>query len=294
MRNALVLGGSGFLGVHLVRRMEAEAPNMRCIAASRHPGTGAARRQWDACQPRATAELFEELRPQVVILAAALSRVGECERDPALARELNVALPEELAELAVRFEARLLHVSSDLVFGGKPALGERYGEADPPSPLGCYGRTKAEGEEKLLQSGALVVRIPLLFGDSGGRAMGASDALFASLDRGESPGLFRDEWRTPLEVASAAAALVELSMGETRGLLHLAGEERLSRYELGCRLLLAARRGSELGRLRSITRAEVGLGERASDASLDASRARALLSTHLTGAPPAEAGDPSV
>lgn len=289
MQNALVLGGSGFLGMHLVRRFRAAFPQMRCITTSRHPGAAGPARLWDACEPGASLRLLEELRPRVVILAAALARVGDCERDPALAQELNVALPAQLAALAKAHGTRLVHISSDLVFGGRPPLGERYSEADPPSPLGCYARTKAAGERPALQAGALVVRIPLLFGDSGGRGSGASDALFASLDRGESPGLFRDEWRTPLEVSSAAAALVELAMGEASGLLHLAGEQRLSRYELGRRLMLAAQRGSELGRLRAIARAEVGMGQRASDASLDSSLARGLLSTPLVGAPGASA-----
>ncbi len=242
----------------------------------------------DALTP-ALEQLLAAERPARVVLCAALARASDCDADPAAARRMNVELPARVGRWCARAGARLVHVSTDLVFGadGPPAAGG-FREQDPVSPAHRYGRTKADGERALLESfpDALVVRLPLLFGDSGGRGLGASDSLLAALERGRQPTLFTDEWRTPLEVGCAARALVELAGGEVSGRLHVAGPERVSRSELG-RAVLAARgrsRAEIADLVRAGTRAEAGLAAtRAADASLDSSRARSILATPLLG-----------
>ena len=88
-----------------------------------------------------------------------------------------------------------------------------------------------------------------------------------------------DEWRTPLDVAEAAAALVELAGREEAGLLHVAGPERLSRYELGVAVLRAQGVEDPAAALEAVSSADFEAPEpRPRDVSLDASRARALLS----------------
>jgi len=288
----LVLGASGFLGPHLV------AAAMKagwCVsAASRTPSRAPridgqapdAEVDWNAESAGATVGLIDGVRPGAIVLAAALARVDACERDPARAFALNAELPRAVARLARARGIRLVHVSTDLVFGARPAREARYSEADAPSPVHVYGRSKAEGEAGALAENpaALVVRLPLLYGDSGGRGLGASDQLLVALARGERPALFTDEWRTPLEVGNAARALVECLARDERGFLHVAGPERLNRLELGLAILAA--RGltpaEAAERVRAALRADLGLAElRPRDACLDASRARALLATPL-------------
>jgi len=288
----LVLGASGFLGPHLVRA--AIGRGLTVVAASRHPRAAlglvapdAARLEtWDAADRGGLAALVERVGPTHVVLAAALSRVAACERDPAAAEALNAALPAEAARLARRHGFALTHLSTDLVFGARPPRGARFDEDDPPAPLHAYGRTKVLGEEHVRAElpAALTLRLPLLYGDSRGRGLGATDQILAALERGERPPLFTDEWRTPLDAADAAAAVIELTLSGARGLLHLAGPERLSRLELGLALLCARGRSASAARaaLRPALRAELGLnGERPADVSLDGTRARALLATPL-------------
>ncbi len=302
----LVLGGSGFLGAHLVAELAARGE--RVVSASREPeaGPGAERvetRTLDLALEGAAAGLLDELRPDKVALVAALSRVGDCERDPELARRLNTEVPAEVALACRASGTRLVHVSTDLVFGASPphrrpmahaeqwksGLGDfsgqpRYCEEDPPSPAHMYGRTKAEGEGAILgvYAEALIVRLPLLFGPSFGRGLGASDSLLAALDRGESPNLFVDEYRTPLEVRNAARALCELLPSSRSGLLHVAGPDRLTRHELGFEVLRATDPRA-FDRVVPTSRAEVGMEDRPRDTSLDASIARECLATPLLG-----------
>lgn len=294
----LILGGSGYLGAHLLRVADrawrAAAGFERVVAASRRPcayrlpGTsgGIETRVFDGAVQPARA-LLGAVRPDLVVNALALSRVAACEAEPALAERLNAEVPSEVARWSAEHGTRFVHVSTDLVFGGRPARGERYAEDEAPAPLHVYGASKARGEERVLAgcAGALVLRLPLLYGDSCGRGLGASDALLAALARGESPQLFRDEWRTPLEAGNAAEALLEASLRDVRGILHVAGPERLSRVELGLRLLGALGWDAEQARgaVRSVARADLGMERsRSRDTSLDATRARALLHTPLS------------
>ncbi|MBI5480691.1 MAG: sugar nucleotide-binding protein, partial [Deltaproteobacteria bacterium] len=102
------------------------------------------------------------------------------------------------------------------------------------------------------------------------------EALAAAIGRGESPTLFADEFRTPLHVRQAGALLWELLAGETTGTLHVAGRDRVSRWDLGC--ALADRLGLPRARLRrGSIRDFRGLPPRCPDVSLDVGRLTRLL-----------------
>ena len=230
----LVTGAAGFLGGHVLAAVRAAGHTP--LATSRSSGDI----QVDLTAPGMVAAVVEALRPDLVLHLAAMARLTECARQPDLAARVNAWLPEQLAE---RFGARLLMVSTDLVFDGHRAP---YGPADPVAPRSIYGATKADGEERVRSHGGRVARLPLLFGpDPGGR--GASAQLRAALRAGPAT-LFTNEYRTPLHAADAAAALVaEVVQPDGPPLLHLPGPERLSRFQFG--QLLAAVHGLAADRL---------------------------------------------
>ncbi len=282
-QGTLVLGGSGFLGVHVARAAARQGPT---VTASRHAPpreAGACGRHvvCDALREGEVEALLERLRPARAILCTALARGADCDARPDLARALNAELAGRVARAAAALGTRLVCVSTDLVFGQRAAPPGGFTESDSPGPVSCYGETKLEGERAALraQPSCLVVRLPLLFGASFGRALGASDALCAQVARGERPRLFEDEWRTPLDVARAAQALVDLAWTCHAGLLHVCGTERMNRWELGLRALAAAGldREQAVRSLQRARRADLGLDRtRPEDVSLDGTRARAL------------------
>jgi len=149
--------------------------------------------------------------------------------------------------------------------------------------VGIYAKTKVEAESIVVSSpGTLIVRIPLLYGASlyGGRSVG--EQLLAAVRRGESPILFYDEFRTPLHAIQAARLLWELVSARETGILHIAGRDRVSRYDLGC--AIAARLGIPTERLRRASIAEyTGRPPRCPDVSLSADRVAQLLGKELPG-----------
>lgn len=271
----LITGSSGFLGVHVQRAALERGHEVLAAARSRGPLwlEGVLQRPFDA-ERESGALLLSVLRPDAVISCAALSSIRLCEEQRALAQRINRDLPQELARETRRAETRLVHVSTDLVFDGKHTPQGGYAEDAQPNPLSEYGRSKQLGERAVLEAdpAALVVRVPLLSGESYGRGRGARDSLLAAVARGEQPVCFEDEWRTPIDVQAVALRLVEWAEDATlRGHAHMAGPERLSRHELGLRVLAQA--GLSAERIRNGTRAGLGMEhERPRDVSLACSR----------------------
>jgi dTDP-4-dehydrorhamnose reductase len=220
----LLTGASGFLGHHLAAELRARGLDW----------VGAGRREADLplhLGDPASLDALDEVRAAHVLHAAALASLAACEDDPQRAFAVNADATRGLAE---RCGGQILFVSTDLVFGGDRAP---YHADDPPAPRSVYGRSKAVGESAVREAGGLVVRVPLLFGPSFDGLRGATDMLRSA--RGRLP-LYTNEFRTPLHVVDAARTLVDLLLeGPGAGVLHLAGPERVSRYELGRRFLAA-------------------------------------------------------
>ncbi|WP_321814287.1 MULTISPECIES: dTDP-4-dehydrorhamnose reductase [unclassified Paraburkholderia] len=112
-------------------------------------------------------EVMRELRPDLIVNAAAYTAVDRAESDVEAARRINTDLPRVLAEEASRTGGLLLHYSTDYVFDG--ALERPYVETDAPSPLNVYGETKLAGERAIEAVGGkhLIFRTSWVYGATG-------------------------------------------------------------------------------------------------------------------------------
>lgn len=153
----------------------------------------------------------------VVINAAAYTKVDEAETDEASAFAVNATGAGILADAAAANGARLVHVSTDYVFDG--AGTHPYSEATPRDPLGAYGRTKAAGEELVLAHPYVyLVRTAWLYGEHGPnfaqtmlRLAGERDTVSVVTDQIGQPTWSRD-------LASAIVRL--LDAGAPFGVYH--------------------------------------------------------------------------
>lgn len=179
---------------------------------------------------RALREAFQRDRPDLVIHAAALSRPRDCEANPDGAWAVNVGATVMLADLLGK--GRLIFISSEQVFDGRHGP---YAEASPVAPLNVYGQTKAEAERRVLAgSQHVVVRLALTYGRSRGGARAFNEEWEQRWRRGETLRLFTDEFRCPIPASVAAQALwILAATPQARGIYHLAGAERLSRWDIG-------------------------------------------------------------
>lgn len=130
----LVAGRSGQVARELARTVPANGFALSVMG----------RPELDLTDPDLVARAFEEVRPGLIINAAAYTAVDQAETDEAGAFALNAAGPGRLAEAAFRAGIPIIHISTDYVFDG--AAARPYTEVDPVAPLGVYGRSKLEGE----------------------------------------------------------------------------------------------------------------------------------------------------
>ncbi len=274
----LLTGASGQLGSYVLRELVRTGIDVAAWSGSR-TGTlfGVPLQPVDLALPDAVVAAYQEVRPTHIIHAAAMAGVADCYRDPQRAFRVNVQGTGLLAELAVKHRARLLFVSTDMVFDGEKPY---YREGDPPTPLSVYGRTKAQAESAVMTApNAVVARVSLLFGPTLNGRPAFFDQQLAALREGRPLPLFEDEWRTPLSLRAAAPALITLLRSDYEGLIHLGGPERLSRLDMGRRLARFLRQDDSVF-LASRRGAIPSPEPRPRDVSLDSSRWRARFPHH--------------
>jgi len=267
-RPYLVTGASGFLGWHLAGALAPQRPVVGTYHQHALLPSGVIGQPLDVREGRAVEDLVAQLRPAVIFHTAALAQPEACEANPTLAEAVNVEGTAHVARAAARIGARLIYLSTDLVFDGERG---GYRETDPPAPHNFYGRTKVRGEEITAGSGApyLLVRLALMYGPGHGVHGSFSDWLLGRLAAGEPASLLVDEYRTPLYVGDAVDALARLAAGDfSSEIFHLAGGERVTRYEFG--KVVAEVFGYDPALLQPVRIAEFqARAKRARDCSLD-------------------------
>ena len=238
------------LGGYLGQAIAALEPDVVGIA-----GRAAA----DVRDAAAVAAALDATQPDAVIHTAYV-------QDGPDARSINVDGSAIVARAARERGLRLVHMSSDVIFGGE--LGRPIREDDPPAPVTEYGFTKADAEVAVLAEhpGAVLVRTSLIYG-------GAEPSRHEQLALDPAMTFFDDEIRCPIAAPDLAAAVVELAARpDIGGPLHVAGADAVSRLEFA---RLVARSQHVSGKPRP--------PGRPGDLRLDCSLARVLLATRLRG-----------
>lgn len=271
----VLTGASGHLGAYLIEALMRLGHDVSAWSHREPEERGGIRlTPVDLTDAEATNGALARANPDVILHAAALSSTEGVRRDPERGRAVNVEATARLADWCTAQGRRLIFTSTDLVFDGTRAWNR---EDDPAEPVVAYGKTKREAEDVVLASPrALVTRVCLLYGPSRCGREGFFDRTLTALGRGEAQSFFEDEFRTPLDFATAASILGRLVTSEATGRLHLAGAERVSRFELMRRVATAA--GLDPSLVLANRQADAILTEpRPADVSLDTTRLAGLF-----------------
>ena len=275
----LVTGASGLLGGHLVAALSGRH---QVVGIDRHPWWGdrpADVRVADLGAPGVIADMVPALGPDVVIHCAGLVSVDACERDPALAYACNAGVTRTLAR-ALRPECLFVYIATDGIFNGDAPFAT---EEQLPCPRTVYGRSKLQGEWEV----ALACRRHLIvrtnfYGWSSGRKQTAAEWLYRVLESGEAATLFTDFFYTPMYVVDFVERLQLLIEGGHRGIVHLAGRDRVSKAQFATLLAEAAGLSLEHVRWGSVEDAPLAAA-RPKDMSLSSEHFRRLTGANLPG-----------
>lgn len=270
----LVTGAAGMLGGRLSSLLSRD----HAVVAVRHRSPvpqGLEETSLDLMDAAGIGAALDRVRPQAVLHAAALVEPDRCEREPLLARRLNLESSALLARGCAERGVKLLLISTDLVFSDADSPRD---EATPPHPMSVYGRTKRAAEEAVLEAAPrhAVARVPLVVGRGYGPRATATEALVWALRGGQSLRLYSDQFRTPADPESVASGCARILEEDAAGIFHLAGPERISRHALGLRV--ARLRGLDPGPIVAVRHDDrPQAAPRPRDACLESARTRHQL-----------------
>jgi dTDP-4-dehydrorhamnose reductase len=176
----------------------------------------------------AVEKVFLKYKPQIVINAAAFTRVDDCEKFRETAFLVNTQAPDHIAELCKRFGSNLVHYSTDYIFDG--TSDRPYPEDHPARPVNYYGTTKWEAEKRIVSSGCsfLILRTSWIFGRNGDNFVKKIVKRALAGARLQAP---IDQIGIPTYADDVAAATLRLLSLEARGIYHFASSGHCSRFE---------------------------------------------------------------
>ncbi|MEN4007126.1 MAG: dTDP-4-dehydrorhamnose reductase [Methanobacteriaceae archaeon] len=171
---------------------------------------------------------IESSNPDLVIHSAALTNVDYCEDHQNEAYEINVKGTENIVKACEKIDCKLIYVSTDFVFDGKKGM---YDEDEKTNPLGYYALTKLQGE-KLVQNSNLnyaISRVSVLYGWH--RRLNFVTWVINELKLENEINVVTDQYNSPTFADNAAEAMIKIFEKDRKGTYHIAGDERISRFD---------------------------------------------------------------
>ncbi|MGA2786094.1 MAG: SDR family oxidoreductase [Verrucomicrobiota bacterium] len=266
---AWITGSNGLIGNYVVQSAPKFAPRWRVRAL--------ARADFDLLDFAAVEREFAKDKPQLVIHCAAISTLAAAHKNPDLTRRVNVDVTAHLAGLAA--DVQFMFFSTDLVFDGRKG---NYVETDAVNPIHVYGETKLAAEQIVLKNPRhTVIRTSLNAGISRTGSRAFNEELRLLWEKGKAMDLFTDEFRCPIFAGETARAVWELMNQGRTGLYHVAGAEKLSRWQIG--QLFAARWPQLHPKITPGSAKNFPGPPRALDTSLNIAKVQKVLSVPLPG-----------
>jgi dTDP-4-dehydrorhamnose reductase len=218
----LLIGKTGQIG----RELE-------CVLTPLHDVIAPDRAQLDLTNADSIQRVIAEVKPEIVINAAAYTQVDVAEKEPALAIQLNGIAPGIIAECAKKIDALLVHYSTLFVFDGVKHA--PYLETDAPNPLGVYGRSKLAGDEAIIASGCshIILRVNWIY--SARRSNFVLTMLKLARERA-SLKIIVDQIGSPTPAAACADAMMGMLhkgrvLCDLTGIYNLAAQGQCTRLE---------------------------------------------------------------
>ena len=231
----LVTGSNGLLGQKLAELL-AQDPSVEALLTARakltYPLTRGQFHMLDISDASQVNDVFEATKPDVVVNAAAMTNVDQCETEREACWKANVTAVQHLITACKKHRAHLVHVSTDFIFDGSQGP---LDENAKPAPVNYYGESKLAAEQEIQKSDLSwsILRTVLVYGITGD--MSRSNIVLwvkKSLEQGKSIQVVNDQWRTPTLAEDLAQGCYLAARKKVRGIYNISGEDFLSPYDI--------------------------------------------------------------
>jgi dTDP-4-dehydrorhamnose reductase len=219
--------------------------------------------------------------PDWIVHAAGFTSVDGCEERPHLAKSIHVQATQTLVGVAKKINSGILYISTDHLWDGQQPFVKEY---TPPHPINVYARTKLEGENIVLNSGvpAIIIRTNF-FGLGRPWHPSFSDWIFDGITKEQSISMFDDVFFTPISLDYLCPAITDIVEKKGRGIFHVAGKERLSKYQFAILLSEIAGLSSKNIKRSKVISMKLG-APRPKDMSLNTSKVTKFLGRQMPDA----------
>lgn len=231
MLRILVTGGNGQLGEAIRRATEGSANSY----------TFATIDELDICNRANVERYIAENKIDVIINCAAYTDVEGAEDNADVAYAINSTAVAGLAEMCKRLSVKLIHISTDYVFGGDTMRRTPYTECDTRAPLNIYGKSKADGEVAVLEHNGIVIRTSWLYAPWGKNFVLTMLRLCKERDE---ISVVDDQRGTPTSALGLARAIVTMvesgAIEDMHGIYHYTDGGNCTWYDFACEIMRQA------------------------------------------------------
>ncbi len=236
MKKILVTGSNGLLGQKLIEKL-VQNTKFEIIATAKGSNrlpfkAGYSYFPLDITVEKEISDLFEVVKPDIVIHTAAMTNVDQCETEKEDCWQLNVKAVEYLITACQSRNSFLIHLSTDFIFDG---LTGPYTEEEVANPLSFYGWSKYAAEKLIINSSInwAIARTVLVYGIA--HDMSRSNIILwvkNSLETGKNIQVVNDQWRTPTLAEDLADGCILIAEKEAKGIFNISGKDLLSPFQM--------------------------------------------------------------
>jgi dTDP-4-dehydrorhamnose reductase len=276
IKRILITGGSGLLGQYL-NLETAKQNNILTLYNNNIGNCGDFRTiNADITNFQLMKEIFSSFKPDIVIHTAAITNpIPLTGQNPKEVYQVNVNATKNIAELCSIFKAKLIYISTDMVYAGY--RGSMLKEDAKLIPVSLYAETKLMGEIKVKETldNYLILRTALFYGFGLNHSQCHFQNINDSLKDGKPVKLFVDQFRTPISLKDAADIITRIAGMKLKGeIINIGGVDRVSRYELG--KILCSVTGYDKSLLQEINLDDVPNLPKVEDVSLNTEKLKSL------------------
>lgn len=270
----LITGASGLLGSKIVKITESKF-NLILTHNTRPLSPNSL--ELDITNQEKVTQLFNDLRPEIVIHTASETNVDKCELQKEHAWKINVEGTRNIARACKEIDAKLVYISTDYVFDGKKGL---YIEEDKPNPISHYGITKFEGENQVIQNcnDHVILRTSVIYGWHQWKQNFATWVI-NQLRQNREMTVVDDHYNTPTLADNLAEMTIEALRSDLHGLYHASGIERISRYDFAIQIAKTFRLDPNLIKPIKMSQLTAWVAKRPKDSSLNTDKIQKHLKT---------------
>jgi dTDP-4-dehydrorhamnose reductase len=220
-----ITGSRGLVGTALQKRCQDEG--IGYVATSHQ--------QLDISSMKHIKDFLHDKDITHIINCAAYTHVDQAEKEQEIAHLVNAIGPENLGSIAHQFDLKLIHLSTDYVFG--PAGDRPFTETDPCQPVNTYAKTKYEGEQRLLEvyPQACILRTSWVFGQGGKNFV---SSIFDKIQKEEKIYVVSDQKNRLTYVQDLSQVILSLLCHS--GIFHFANQGETSRFEVAEQIIETA------------------------------------------------------